>query len=118
MRAAVWVFALCFIAQAFAPREVAAASVWGFAPGWQREIAFFDLTIAVLAFSALRMDDARFGRSVTLAIVVLMALVGTNHLATVRFGTSSWLHEIFIGVNYAGVALGGAALFASRPARS
>jgi hypothetical protein len=43
-------FALSFFVQAFAPQETAAASVWGFAPGWQREIGFFDLAMALIAF--------------------------------------------------------------------
>jgi hypothetical protein len=109
-----WVFALSFLAQAFAPRETAAASVWGFASGWQREIGFFDLVMVLITFFALRTDDIRFQRSLTLAIVVLTMLVGTNHLATVLSGKTSLLHEVFAGVNYTAVALGSMALFATR----
>lgn len=114
-------FSVClfsFVVQAFVPGEAAAASVWGFAPGWQREIGFFNLAVALIALSALRIDDLRSQRSVALAIVVLTTLVGTNHLATVLSGRTSWLHNVFTGVNYAGVALGCAALFASRSSRS
>jgi hypothetical protein len=117
LRAAFWVFALSFFAQAFAPQETAAASVWGFAPGWQREIGFFDLAMALIAFFAIRTDDFRFQRSLTLAIVVLTTLVGTNHLVTILSGKTSSLHEVFAVVNYAAVAIGSAALF-SRQGRS
>jgi len=112
LRALVWLFALSFIGQALAPRNTAAASVWGFAPGWQREIGFFDLAMALIALSAIRTDDLRFQRSFALAIIVLATLVGTNHLATVFSGRTSSLHEIFASINYAVVAVGLAALFA------
>jgi len=107
------VFALSFFAQGLAPRETAAASVWGFAPGSQREIGFFDLAMALIAFSAIRTDDLRLQRSLTLAIVVLTTPVGTNHLVTVLSGKTSFLHEVFAVVNYAAVAIGSAALFYS-----
>jgi len=111
LRAVFWLFAMSFFAQAFAPRETAAASVWGFAPGWQREIGFFDLAMALMAFLAIRTDDLRFQRSLTLGVVVLTTLVGTNHLVTVLSGETSSLHEVFTVVNYAAVVIGSAALF-------
>jgi KinB signaling pathway activation protein len=113
LRTAFWVFALSFFAQAFAPRETAAASVWGFAPGWQREIGFFDLAMALMALLAIRADELRFQRSLALAIVVLTTLVGTNHLITILSGDTSSLHEVFVVVNYAAVAIGSMALFSS-----
>jgi KinB signaling pathway activation protein len=111
--AMVGLFALCFVAQALFPRETAALSVWGFAIGWQREIGFFDLAFAVLAFSAVRSDNPRLQGSVTLAIVILTMLVGTNHLLTILSSRTSYLHEIFVGVNYAAVAFGFAAILSS-----
>ncbi len=114
LRATAWVFAFSSFAQVFAPRRTAATSVWGFAPGWQREIGFFDLTMALIAVLAIRTDDLRFQRSVTLAIVVLTALVGTNHLVTILSGETSPLHEVFTAVNYGGVAVGAVALLYSR----
>jgi len=49
LTAGFWVFGLSFFGQALGLRETAAASVWGFAPGWQREIGFFDLAMALLS---------------------------------------------------------------------
>ena len=117
LRAVFWVFALSFFAQAFAPRQTAAASVWGFAPGWQREIGFFDLAMALIGFFAIRTGDLRCQRCLTLAIVVLTTLVGTNHLVTILSGKTSLLHEVFAVVNYAAVGIGCAALL-SRQGRS
>jgi hypothetical protein len=58
-----------------------------------------------------------FNAVLTLAIVVLTTLVGTNHLVTILSGKTSSLHEVFAVVNYAAVAVGSAALF-SRQGRS
>jgi len=111
LRVMIWVFVFSFLAQVFLSRATATASVWGFAPGWQREIGFFDLAFALIAFSAINDDNLRFQRSVTLVIVVLTTLVGSNHLATILAGRTSSLHEVFVGVNYFAVAFGCAALF-------
>jgi len=114
LRAAVFVFVLSFLAQTFRPRETAAASVRGFAPGWQREIGFLDLAMALIAVFAIRSSDLRFQRGLTVAIVILTTLVGTNHLFTILSGRTSYLHEVFTGVNYAAVAFGSVALFLER----
>jgi hypothetical protein len=114
LRAVMWIFVLSCLAQAFAPRATAGASVWGFAPGWQREIAIFDLAFALTAFLANRDSDLGFQRGVIWALVVLTALVGTNHLSAVVSGQSALLHDAFVGVNYAIAAFGLLALYTSR----
>lgn len=114
LRAAIWIFLISSLAQAFAPRITAGASVWGFAPGWQREIAIFDLAFALLAFLASRVSDLAFRRGVVSALVVLTTLVGTNHLSTVISDQSALLHEAFVGVNYGIAAIGLLALFTVR----
>lgn len=111
LRVMVWVFALSFFGQTFAPHETAAASVWGFAPGWQREIGFFDLAMALLAFRAIQSGDLRFQRGVALAFVVLTTLVGSNHVMAILSGQTAPLHKIFAAVNYSAVGFGLAALF-------
>ena len=114
LRVAFWAFALSGLAQVFATRGTAAASVWGFAPGWQREIGFFDLALALLAFYAIRSDDRRLQRALVLTFVVLTALVGSNHLATVLSGHTSSLHEVFTVVNYGLVVAGLAVIVVTR----
>jgi hypothetical protein len=116
LRVVIWIFVLSSLAQAFAPRATAGASVWGFAPGWQREIAIFDVAFAQMAFLASRDRDLSFRRGVVWALVVLTALVGTNHLSTVVSGQSALLHYTFVGVNFAIAAFGLLALYASREA--
>jgi hypothetical protein len=118
LRAVIWIFMLSFLAQAFAPRATAAASVWGFAPGWQREIAIFDLSFALLAFLANQSDDLRARRNVVWALIVLTVLVGTNHLSTLFSGQSALVHEVFIGVNYAIAAFGVLALWSTSSAKA
>lgn len=113
LRVMVWVFALSIFGQTFAPHETAAASVWGFAPGWQREIGFFDLVMALLAFRAIRSSDLQFQRGVALAFVVLTTLVGSNHVMTILSGRTAPLHKIFAAVNYSAVGFGLGTLFAT-----
>jgi len=102
----------------FRSRATAGASVWGFAPGWQREIAIFDLAFALLAFLASRDSGLGFRRGVVWALVVLTTLIGTNHLSTVISDQSALLHEVFVGVNYAIAAFGLLALFSTRHAEA
>ena len=114
LTAAVWVLGFSALGQIVMPREIAAGSARGFAPGWQREIGFFDLAMGLVALRALRADELRFRRSAVIAIVVLTTLVGTNHLVAVVSERASWVHVVFTGVNYAAVAFGCAALFHDR----
>ena len=85
---------------------IAEGSIWGLAPGWQREIASFDIGLALIAFRAARANDSRFQRNVIAAFVLLTALIGTNHLFAVLSGGTSWVHLTFTAVNYLGVAFG------------
>jgi cell division protein FtsW (lipid II flippase) len=107
---AVWVLAISALGQITLPRRIASGSVWGFAPGWQREIGFFDIAMALIAFCALRANEPRFSRSVAIVFVILTALIGTNHLYAVASGSRSWVHVTFTVVNYTAVAIGCAAL--------
>lgn len=48
--AAGWVLVVSAVGQIFLPEVVAGGSAWGLAAGWQREIGFFDIGMAVVAF--------------------------------------------------------------------
>ena len=63
------------------PAELGAASAWGVAPGWQREIAFWNLAMYIVIARTLRANDAVGGRTVAIALVVLQLLAATNHAA-------------------------------------
>ena len=91
------------------PAELGAASAWGVAPGWQREIAFWDLAMYIVIARALRANDAAGGRTVAIALVVLQLLVATNHAAAAIQGRPM-LNAIMGAVNYACAVFGAVAL--------
>jgi KinB signaling pathway activation protein len=105
-----WLLVGSAVGQIFLPEVVAGGSAWGLAAGWQREIGFFDIAMAVVAFSAYRSGDLKFQRSVALALIVLTALVGTNHLIALVSAPLAWVHAVFTPLNYAVVVVGGVAL--------
>ena len=104
------------------PAELGAASAWGVARGWQREIAFWDLAMYIVIARTLRANDAVAGRMVAIALVVLQLLVATNHAAA-AIQSHAMLNVIMGAVNYGGVMFGTLALRvhalpASEPAMS
>jgi hypothetical protein len=91
------------------PAQLGAASAWGVAPGWQREIAFWDLAMYIVIARTLRANDAVGGRTVAIALVVLQLLLATNH-ATAAIQSHSLLNAIMGVVNYGCVVFGTLAL--------
>lgn len=112
--AAAWVLVGSAVGQIFLPEAIAGGSAWGLAAGWQREIGFFDIGMAVVAFSAFRSSDPQFQRSVALALIVLTALIGTNHLIALVSEPHAWVHVAFAPLNYVALVAGGAALYYGR----
>jgi KinB signaling pathway activation protein len=91
------------------PAELGAASAWGVAPGWQREIAFWDLAMYLMIARTLRANDAVGGRTVAIALVLLQLLVATNHGAA-AIQSHAMLNAIMCAVNYGCVVFGTLAL--------
>ena len=91
------------------PSQLGAASAWGVAPGWQREIAFWDLAMYIVIARTLRANDAGAGRTVAIALVVLQLLVATNHAAA-AIQSHALLNAIMAAVNYGCVVFGTLAL--------
>ena len=91
------------------PAELGAASAWGFAPGWQREIGFWDLAMSIVIARTLQTNDPVGGRTVAIALVVLQLLVATNHAAA-AIHSHAMLNTIMSVVNYGCVAFGTLAL--------
>ena len=87
------------------PAELGAASAWGVAPGWQREIAFWDLAMYIVIVRTLRAKDASGGRTVAIALVVLQLAVATNHTVGV-IQSHAMLNTVMAAVNYACVVFG------------
>jgi KinB signaling pathway activation protein len=91
------------------PDDLGAASAWGIAPGWQREIGFWNLAMLIVIVRTLRANDAGGGRTVAIALIVLQLLVGTNH-ALAAIEHHQVLNVIMCVVNLGCVAFGVAAL--------
>ena len=95
------------------PAELGAASAWGVAPGWQREIAFWDLAMYLIIAGTLRANDAAVGRRLAIALVVLQLMVATNHVAA-AVQSHAALNTIMAVVNYGCVVFGALALRAGK----
>ena len=87
------------------PAKLGAASAWGVAPGWQREIAFWDLAMYIVIARTLRANDAVGGRTVAIALLVLQLLVATNHAAA-AIQSHAMLNAMMCAVNYGCVVFG------------
>jgi hypothetical protein len=98
--------AIAIVEQAFLPRFVSKHTAWGHAPGWQREIAFWNVGLAVVIGGVLWSRDPAGQRVVVFAIVVLTGLLGTNHLVAAFANRDAWLHRVGAFVNYLAVVAG------------
>src|SRR5580765_563218 len=98
--------AIAFLEQAFLQAFISRHTAWGLAPGWQREIAFWNVGLGVLIVGALRTRDPACVRVVVTAVVALTALLGTNHLLAARSNPRAWLHRVAATMNYLAVAAG------------
>ena len=97
------------LGQLLLPGQLGASSAWGIAPGWQREIAFWDLAMYLIIAGTLRANDAAVGRRLAIALVVLQLMVATNHVAA-AVQSHAALNTIMAVVNYGCVVFGALAL--------
>jgi hypothetical protein len=86
--------AIAFVDQAFLPDLVGRHTAWGLARGWQREIAFWNIGLAVIIGAVLRSKNPDSVRAVVTAVVVLSGLLGTNHLLAALSNRNAWLHRV------------------------
>lgn len=101
-----WLWSLAALCAAgahlLAPAWTAAGTVWPSSPHWQREIACFDLVLALLFIGTARQADLGIKRNITLLLCGLSLLLGENHL-------EGWLqqpkifHLVFTVANFAAV---------------
>src|SRR5690349_18339204 len=91
------------------PAQLGAASTWGVAFGWQREIAFWNVAMYIVIARTLLANDPASGRTVAIALVVLQLLAATNHMVA-AFQTPAILNAVMSAVNYGCVLLGAWAL--------
>jgi hypothetical protein len=96
------------------PYELGAMTSWGAAPGWQREIAFWNLTMYIVIVRTLRSTDAVTSRLLVSALVVLNFLVAGNHFATLLRGSHALLNTVAGAVNAGSGTFGLVALWQTR----
>ena len=97
---------IAFVEQAFLPGFVSRHTVWGRAPGWQREIAFWNIGLAVVIAGVLWAGDPGCLRIVVAALSILTGLLGTNHLLAARARPNARLHRVGALVNYLAASAG------------
>lgn len=73
------------------------------APGWQREIGFWNVAMIVILLGVLVSKDARAAMYVVRGLIVLSLLLGTNHLMAIVSEPTGWAHYTPMVVNYAAV---------------
>jgi KinB signaling pathway activation protein len=86
------------------PRQLSAGTSWGFAPGWQREIALWNIALAVLIL-ALRLTQARADAVILPVLALLSLMLGTNHLVAAIKAPDKLGHWAGVAGNFLGVIL-------------
>lgn len=88
--------------QALFPELVAQRSSWGYAPGWQREIAIWNGG-ALAATVLLRRSKGDIDRSLLSAFLLLAAALGTNHVFAALRSPNAFLHWAGAAANAIGL---------------
>jgi hypothetical protein len=86
-------FVSSFIIQTVFQKIVAGdMSTWGYNPGWQREIAFWNVGCGMVSLGALRLKSTKDAIPLVLGLTVLFLLLGANHLAALFSDPASKFH--------------------------
>ena len=100
-------FIAASFSQLFLPYFVASNSVWVFADGWQREIAFWNIGIIITIIYALNAKNEQLDFILTVSIVVIVSLFGTNHLfGMIQYQTVKTVNLALTVLNYIAAFLG------------
>jgi KinB signaling pathway activation protein len=96
----VWMFfsAGAFVLQVFFQDYLAGTTAWGFSPGWQREIGFWNLGIIFITIQILRLGIP-VKNTILPAILILSALFAGNHYVTGSRNPSFYGHMIAYYLN-------------------
>jgi hypothetical protein len=87
-------------------QSLGAKSDWGVSPGWQREIAFWNVALAVIVFLSLRQNEERTGMIVAVGCTCLFALLGINHLWSFLMNPAAYFHWPPLFMNFIGLIFG------------
>ena len=107
-------FLAAFVVQTVFQFLGAERSVWGGNPGWQREIAFWNVGAAIIVLLTLRLNEQRPALAVATGCTVLFFLLGTNHLLAFIANPRAQFHWPLLVLNYVGLAFGLRLLMKSR----
>jgi hypothetical protein len=99
-------FVVAFLVQTVFQFLGAEKSVWGGNPGWQREIAFWNVGLAIVVFLTLRLNEQRPAMAVAAGCTVLFLLLGTNHLFAFIADPKAEFHWPPLVFNYVGLVAG------------
>jgi KinB signaling pathway activation protein len=106
-------FLFAILLQTIAKKRLASNTSWGFAPGWQREIAFWNIGIVALIVS-LRVSFPTADATILPALALLSLLLGANHLVAALKDRAKMGHWAGVAGNFLGVALYGVYLVGRR----
>jgi hypothetical protein len=90
------------IAHIFFPEFSDRRTNWNLAPGWQREIAFWDLTIAGTLGHIYATDNEQAARAMAPGLASLNVLLAWNHLSAFRRDYSAATHLLLAALNACG----------------
>lgn len=108
-------FVSSFVIQTVFQKIVAGdMSTWGFAPGWQREIASWNVGCALVALGSFRLKSNREALPIVLGFTVLFLLLGTNHAFALFQDPASKFHWPPFVANLVGLFFGVKTLAQSR----
>jgi hypothetical protein len=90
--------------QILIPGVLASRTSWGFAPGWQREIALWNIAIIVLIL-VLRSSLPSADVTILPVLALLSLMLGTNHLIAGIKAPGKTGHWAGVAGNFLGVIL-------------
>lgn len=110
----VWLagFSGAAVIQGLFPKRFSETTAWGHNPGWQREIAVWNIGMIVAASLTKRSDPER---ALLLGFAVLAAMLGTNHLNAAVRSPSAVGNWMGVTANAAGLAAAVAGLTSAEP---
>jgi hypothetical protein len=85
-----WLFGslIALITHLFFPDAISNLSLWNASIGWQREIALWNLSIAIIIIYMLIKDDIKTHKNIVIVLTTISFLLGTNHLITLLMNKS------------------------------
>lgn len=103
-------------AHLIAPAWTAAGTVWASSPGWQDEIAIFDILLACVFARLVYKGSHAHVREATWVVAVLSLVLGIHHM-TGWLAAARPFHVAFTIANFAASAWACVALLVSRRSR-